>query len=202
MLRGGLAVTAAVLWLGCGGGTTAPASEVAYDFSFADPAGDTTAATANPGAVPAADLLVVSGTVDRDQVTIHLEFGSAVSRWSDAAPDALDGFIDFDLDQNGGTGTQVRDLGVDAFVDLRDNGSGLVAFVNRSTGKISLLPGRWDGTTFEVKVPRAELFFGADNDNKFSLLVETGGRGRRPDGDDAPNTGHFRVQPPAVPAVP
>lgn len=202
MFRGWLAVVTAVLGLGCGGGTTAPASEVSYDFSFADPKGDTTAATENPGAVAAPDLLIVSGTVDRDQVTLHLEFGSSVSRWSDRAPDGLDGFLDFDLDQNSGTGTQVGDIGADAFVDLRDNGSGRVAFVNRSTGTITLLAGRWDGATFEVKIPRGQLVLGTDNDNKFSLRVETGGRSRRPNGDDAPNTGHYRVEPPATPAVP
>lgn len=199
MNRGRLAVFAAVLGAACGGGTTAPASEVSYDFSFPDPAGDTTIATANPRGVPAPDLLTVAGTVARDQVTVRLEFAGSVSRWSDGGADALDGFIDFDLDQNNNTGRPNRDIGVDAFVDLRDNGSGRVALVNLAAGKITLLSGTWGGSAFEVKIPRNLLVRGQDNDNKFSLTVETGGRDRRPNGDEAPNTGHFVVEPP-VPA--
>lgn len=200
MNRGRLAVLAAVLGAACGSGTTAPASEVSYDFSFADPAGDTTIATANPRGVPAPDLLTVAGTVGRDQVTVRLEFAASVSRWSDGGTDALDGFINFDLDESStGRPSQGRGIGIDAFVDLRDNGSGRVALVNLAAGKITLLSGTWGGSAFEVKIPRNLLVRGQDNDNKFYLTVETGGRDRRPNGDEAPNTGHFVLEPP-VPA--
>jgi len=200
VIRRWLAAAAAGAGFACGGGSTAPTGEVAYDFSFADPAADTVAATANPRAVTAPDLLTVSGTVDRDQVTVRLEFASGVSRWSEAGPGALDGFINFDLDKSS-TGTPVGDIGVDAYVDLRDNGAGRVGFVNVGTGQLTLLDGTWDGTAFVIKIPRQLLVHGTDNDNKFYMTVQVGGRDRKPDADVAPNTGHLVVDPPA-PAAP
>lgn len=192
-----LVALAAGAALACGNGSTAPTGETSFDFSLDDPKGDTVAATANPRNAAAPDLLTVSGTVDRDQVTIRLAFGADVGRWSDAGPGALDGFVNFDLDQSG-TGTVVGDLGVDAYVDLRDNGSGRVGFVNLSTGVITLLDGSWDGPVFSVAIPRKLLVRATDNDNKFFLTVEVGGRDRQPDGDVAPNTGHLVVAPPAA----
>ena len=203
MLRRRLAAIATALGAACGGGTTAPSSEVAYDFSFTDPVGDTTVATTNPRGVAAPDLRKISGTIDRDNATIRLEFASSVSRWSGAGADALDGFINFDLDESmTGQVDQTRGIGVDAYVDLRDDGSGNVALVNLAAGKITLLPGTWDGNAFQVKIPRPLLIKGRDNDNKFYLAVFTAGRDRRPNGDEAPDTDRFVVEPPIKSTTP
>jgi hypothetical protein len=189
------------LLAGCGGGTTAPGTETAYDFAFPDPAADTVVATANPSDAKALDLLNVSGHVDANNVTVTLEFAEPVSPWSDGRLDALDGFLDFDLDQSTSTGSRddTHDIGIDAYVDLRDDGSGRLALVNLSTRKIDLLDGKWSGTTFEVTIPRKLLVRASDTDNKMFLAVDVTARGRKPNTDSAPDTGHLILTPPVTP---
>ena len=184
-----LAAMLGVVSIACGGGSTAPADEVPFDYEFADPAGDTAAATANPDSVKAIDLLKVSGRIDKNNLTVILDFGEAVTRWTAAVPNSLDGFIDIDPDVTG-------DLENQFYLDLRDNGSGQAGLVNPKKRTVTLVKIRFDGTRVEVDIPRAAISSAKDADNQLQLSVEVGARRRLPV-DRSPNTGAHALKPPA-----
>lgn len=184
-----LAAVLGVASIGCGG-STAPADETPFDYEFADPAGDTAAATANPDSLKAIDLLNVSGRVDRDRVTVALDFGEPVVRWTDAAPNSLDGFIDFDPDVTGALEVQNG-----FYLDLRDDGNGNAGLVNVKKRTITVVKIRFDGARVEVEIPRSAISTTTDADNQFQMSVEVGARRRLPV-DRSPDTGAHALKPP------
>lgn len=191
MLRRLAAVILGVASIACGGGSTAPADETPYDYEFADPAGDTAVATANPDSLKAIDLVKVSGRVDRNTLTVALEFAEPVVRWTAAAPNSLDGFIDLDPSITGALETQTG-----YYLDLRDDGFGKAGLVSAKTRTVTLVKIRFDGTRVDVEIPRAAISSTADADNQFQMLVTVGARRRRPT-DLSPNTGAHTLKPPA-----
>ena len=204
MYRQGWLLVATAILAACGGNPAGPVNEPAYDFSFADPAGDTTEFT-EPDVVPKGiDLVKVSGSVDPDEVRLTLEFAEPVSPWSAGTDTALDGFVDFDADENRSTG--IRDageeaggsfeLGADFYLDLRDNGSGRMALVDAAKRTFSWVKAAFNGTTVEVTIPRSALVIGTDADNRFFLGVMVTTKGR-PVTDVAPNESHYLVEPDA-----
>jgi len=185
----------------CGGDATGPGTEPPFDFSFADPAGDTVSATAS--SVPKGiDLLQVSGTVGPDEVRLVLEFAEPVVAWSAGAANSLDGFVDFDLDENPGTGIRdvstetgsgAFDLGADFYLDLRDD-SGRLWLVDVAERRFSRVKATFSGTQVEVTIPRSELVARNDADNRFRMGVLVTAVGR-PVTDVAPNASHYVVAP-------
>ena len=202
MVRAVLAGAVGLLLLACGSNPTGVA-ETAYDFTFTDPAGDTTVATANPDLVRGTDLIGVSGRVDEQEIHLVLEFAQSVSRWSEGGTDALDGIVYFDIDRSTGTGRpdgQPQTVGAEFYLDLRDNGFGKVALVDYLKRKIHVLGATFSGTRFEVTIPRALLETTSDADNRLNLSVLLAGRNRLPlvvdrGADDAA----YQLEPPAAP---
>ncbi|MHB1326854.1 MAG: hypothetical protein ACYC2K_01510 [Gemmatimonadales bacterium] len=183
---------------GCGSDPTGATAEVAFDFAFEDAVGDTTAATTNLDDVPAVDLIAVSGRVDAGSVRVVLEFADPISRWSDGLPNGLDGFIHFDVDQNAATPTLALAQGGEFYIDLRDNGFGKVGLVAVTARTITVLNATFDGTRFEVEVPRRALEISSDTDNRLDLLVRVGARNRAPLTDRGPDADdeRYRLVPP------
>jgi len=202
VLRAGLAAAVVALVLaGCGSDPTGSAGETPYDFSFDDPVGDTTVATANPDSVAAIDLVGVSGRVDADRIELILEFAEPVSRWSDGGGNALDGFVFFDTDQATGTGKASggtpATTGAEFYLDLRDDGSGRLGLVNFGKKTISVLTPTFSGTRLEIRIPRAQLATTSDTDAKLNVAVEIGVRGRAPVSDRGGNGAAYVLEPPA-----
>jgi hypothetical protein len=191
-----------IAWVigGCGSDATAPTVEPAYDYAFLDtPAGDTTTATANPQQVKALDLLQVSGRVDSKELVIVLEFAEPVSRWTEGGANSLDGFVHFDTDTTGSTGyaDAAHSLGVDFYLDLRDDGFGRVGLVEVAKRRLVRVAARFDGATVTITVPRSELTTATDADARFRMAVDIAARGRLPNTDTSPTNGSFRLEPAA-----
>ncbi len=184
------ALVGAAALIACGGGSTAPADELAFDFEFVDAAGDTVAATTNPEALKALDLIKVSGRMDRERLTLTLEFAEAPAPWSARAPNSLDGFVDFDPDPTGNLETANG-----FYLDLRDNGSGRAGLVSVRQRTLTLVKFRFEGTRVEAEIPREAINSTRDTDNQFQMAVEIGPRGR-PASDRSPNAGAHALKPP------
>jgi hypothetical protein len=183
----------------CGSTPTAPINDRApFDFSFDDVQGDTLAVTPlPPDAGPAVDLIKVSGHVAADVITLDLDFAQPIAFWSARAPNSLDGFADFDLDQNQSTGIPDAaqaaggsfDLGVEFYLDLRDNGRGQIALVDATKKSFVSVPATISGSRLSVTIDRT--LFGT-NDGQFDLGVLIGDRDRAVT-DFGPDTGHYSV---------
>lgn len=202
MIRAVLAGAALVLVAaGCGSDPTGSDTDQPYDFTFDDPVGDTTVATANPDSVRAIDLVSVSGRVDADQIELVLQFAEPVTRWSDGAANGLDGFVFFDTDQNTGSGRQTGGTpvtaGAEFYLDLRDDGSGRFGLVDWGKKTISVISPTFDGNRVEIRIPRERLATTSDTDAKLNLAVEIGGRGRAPVSDRGGNGAAYVLEPPA-----
>jgi len=187
--------------LGCGGGGTEPTDDAEFDFAFADPAGDTVAATTNPNQVRATDLLEITGRLDRQRLVLTLRFANPVTRWTDGGADALDGFVLFDSDTSSASGfaNPAHGLGVDFYLDLRDDGFGKMAVVNFAKRRFERAEARFEDATVTVTIPRSFLTTDSDRDSWFRMAVDIAGRGRRPDVDASPTAGFHRIEPTAAP---
>jgi hypothetical protein len=175
-----------------GGPTESP-----YSFAFTDAAGDTVT-TAGPTDPKAVDLVGVSGDVDDEEIHLVLTFAEAVAPWSEQAANSLDGFVYFDLDQaSTGLVDVPRGMGIDSYLDLRDDGDGHLALVGVLNEIITLVPVSFDGAALTVTIPRSALRTPADADNRFFLAVEVGVRGRAAATDLGPDTDHYSLPPSA-----
>lgn len=197
MIRPAAAVALLVALCGCGSGP-AGSSETPYDFSFDDPPADTVEAVENPDQVKGIDLVRMSGRVDTEVLRIVLEFAEPISRWTDGAANALDGFIYIDIDQSPETGrrSSTQLTGGDFYVDLRDNGSGKVGLVGVVGRTLVLVPAKFEGTRFEVEIKRSDISTQADADDRMNLAVDISARNRTPVVDFAPNEGVATLEPP------
>lgn len=182
---------------GCGSSPAGPGNEAPFAFAFTDPAGDTVAATLNPGSAPGIDLVAVSGSLTSTELSLTLEFEGPVTPWTDGALNGLDGFVSFDVDQNPNTGfaDQARNLGVDFYLDLRDNGFGRVAVVDQVKRRFVVIPATFDGTRFSVTIPRSAIALSTDTASDLTFVIDLSARDRSPVVDLAPNTGAFQITP-------
>ena len=191
-----------VLLAACGSGDTGPTgNDTPFDFSFDDAAGDTVAVVDLPAtAGRATDLVSVSGSVDGDKVTLALRFAEPVVPWSQQAPNSLDGFVDFDLDQSTGSGVPGAGesaggdplLGVEFYLDLRDNGEGRIGLVDAVKRSFITLPVTFNGAELRLEIPRSA--FGGKG-GTFNFAVTVGDRDRLAS-DLGPDTGHYTATPP------
>ncbi|MEO8451115.1 MAG: hypothetical protein ABI647_15055 [Gemmatimonadota bacterium] len=181
----------------CGGSdVTGPGD---FSFTFDDPIGDTASVQTGTGAI---DLVQLNGTVGPITLLFRLTFSRQVTPWSEHKTNALDGFLDLDLDRNPGTGLSGAalagggldslDLGADAYVDLRDNGHGQVGLLMPSTSgqALTLVSARFDGAHVTIEIPRTALK-GFIADSLWAGAV-VGSRDLSIT-DIAPNTGHFEI---------
>ena len=190
--------TIAVLTACSGGEPTSPREpEVLFTFRFTEAAGD----TINPATTPtgrATDLIAISGQLEADHVVVTLEFSQSVQPWSSGAATSLDGFVDFDMDENPATGIPgaadeyggTSGLGAEAYLSLRDNGLGQIAVVNVQGQSYSGVPVTFSGTTVTARIPRGYLTSPGSEQFRISAVV---GNRARPATDFGPDEGYFRV---------
>jgi hypothetical protein len=196
-----LAVTVALLigLAACGGDPVGNGGNDfdAVDFSFADAAGD----TINPSATAtgrATDLTRVSGSVDGEFVVLTLTFAQTILPWSSGGATALDGYVDFDMDENEATGIPAAvdeyggtsGIGAEVYLSLRDNAAGSIAVVDAATGDYSVVAATFAMNTVTFRIPRTALK--APNAEQFRIAAVVGNRNREAT-DFAPNSGYLRV---------
>lgn len=190
-----------LLLLGCN--TSAPSGPVfsAWQgdiaFDFADPVGDTLPAP--DGEVgDVIDLVQIEGQVTEGAVTIQLRFSAPVTAFSEGQTNGLSGFLDFDVDENAGTGVEAAvdvlggdtGMGVDFFVNLADNALNQMSLVQASSGASLALPFSISGSTVTFSFVRT-LFGDEDGNMRISGVISAG---QRPATDILPNQGHLSIR--------
>lgn len=195
--KAGWAIAVAVVVVGCGSSTEPVATGPDFDFAFTDPAGDTVAV--DTPTVPALDAVSLEGSVSGSTVQIRIGFAGSITPWSKHQSNALDGYIDLDVDANIATGiaSAVGDetgMGVDYYVDLRDNGSGQVALINTQTRMYTMVTVTFSDTQVTVEVPRQLI---VDESVGFFVAAVVGTKDR-PITDILPNEDHYVVQRPGA----
>lgn len=150
-----------------------------YKNAAADPVGDTFGA----GAVQL-DLVQLSAEVVGSDFVVALGFDGAISAPDSGQNNALDGFIDLDLDQSGASGRVpwsdllrldggATGMGNEAYVDLRsyDVDGTVQLFDDASGGVLGRVPLVLGGTTARVQIPLALL--GGDRSVDVAAIVGT-----------------------------
>jgi len=171
-----------------------------FEYQFTDATGDT---LANTQSLPqrALDVTRVSGSVDASTVTIELTFSTPVHPWSAQTTGSVDGFIDFDLDEDSDTGVPgaASEFGGDAplgseyYLSLRDlDAGGNVSLVRVLDHAFVAVPATWSGNVMRVRIPRRLL---PDTDGRFRTSVVVG-HPQDPATDFAPSTGFYVVSRP------
>ena len=200
MTRGYFLALAAVL-IGCGGEPTGPLGLNPkgdnFQFSFSDPVGDTLSAPTNVFN-RALDVSGLAVGMTAESVFVRVSFTGDISRWSAEELNSIDGWIDFDIDDNPGTGFPAASeefngvdaqMGVETYVSLRDDGQGHML---RNVG-----PEEWRelrvefaARSFTIRFARADV---GETDGIFRISALIGGNNRMVT-DVVPNTGHYRVR--------
>lgn len=190
----------ALLLAGCN--TSAPTGVILspwqgdISFDFADPVGDTLPAP-NGEEGDVLDLVQIEGQVTETSITVQLTFSGPVTPFTSGQPNALSGFLDFDVDQNAATGVEAgvdvlggnSGMGVDFFINLADNALGQMSIVSAG-GSALALPFVITGSTVTFSFSR--LLFGDEDGNMWISAVVSAGP--RPATDIAPNEGHLTIQ--------
>ena len=199
MLRRLLPAAAAIL-AACGSEPTAPGEMTSgFQYQFSDPVGDTLPPPANVFQ-RALDVARFDVGLTTDSIFLRVSFTGPISRWSQMAPNSIDGFIDFDFDDDPGTGYPAAtqefgavdaQMGVESFISLRDDGNGHLL---RRDG----LAAEWRNVdvTFEergltIRLARADV---GETDGTFRVSAMIGGTNRWIT-DLVPGNSHFRVSP-------
>ena len=187
---------------GCGGEPTGPLglnpNNSGFQHSFADPVGDTLPPPTNVFN-RALDVEGLDVRLTSDSVFVRLRFTSSISRWSSGSPNSIDGFIDFDIDDNPNTGyisaTEEfggvsAQMGVETYISLRDNGAGAMERRVGSTEEWRDVSVQFADRSFTVGLSRADV---GETDGVFRISAMIGGTNREIT-DLVPSSGHYRVR--------
>lgn len=177
-----------------GGGGGPGTGGTSASFSFTDPAGDRLAGGDDIGSP---DVVQVSGSYDADELTIVIIFDAAVVPWSANQLNSLDGFVDFDVDENESTGIPAAadesggnaGLGAELYLSLRDVGGTHMTLVHTGTKEFTGVPALFEGRTVTIRVPRAAL---GDSDGRLRMATVVGHPGT-PATDFAPDEGNWTI---------
>ena len=176
-----------------------PNAETATDFqySFADAVGDTLPPS-SAGFQNALDVRGLRVGMTQDSIFVRIEFTSAVSAWSSHAANSIDGFIDFDFDDDPSTGGPAAteefaavnaQMGVESYISLRDDGQGRVLRRDGLATNWRSMPVEFGANSFTVRFARADV---GETDGVFRVSAMIGGTGRWIT-DLVPSSGHYRV---------
>jgi hypothetical protein len=165
--------------------------EVAAD-SAADPVGDTLGSSANQP-----DITGLTASISGGSLVVSVSFAGAIAAPGADSPVALDGFIDLDTDQDGGTGdlpwtdartnSNTTGMGNEFYVDLftYDPSSGTVQVVDDPTETVAgEATATFSGNLMTVRVPLSVL-----DDDGFVNVATVLGTLDDPVTDIAPNQG-------------
>jgi hypothetical protein len=134
-----------------------------------------------------------------DSIFVRIRFTSPISRWSSRSLNSIDGFIDFDFDDNPNTGyisaTEEfggvdAQMGVETYVSLRDDGAGQMLRRVGDTEEWRELGVQFTERSFTVRFARADV---GETDGVFRVSAMIGGTNREIT-DLVPSTGHYRVR--------
>ena len=162
-------------------------------FNLVDPAGDTLAppTTTLPAAI---DLLSLRGDFKRDSLILTATFSGPVT-FGVAAPNAVTGFIEFDIDDNASTGVPSLSnrYGASAAIGgeylLSFSGSTATTFTLLSQSSSSPVAASFSGSTVVVRVPMSLL---GNDDGNFTIAGVIGTIDRPT--DVFPNSGQATVR--------
>lgn len=141
----------------------------------------------------------VSGSVTASSVVVRLTFTQPIAPWSAQTAGSVDGFVDFDVDENSATGIPgaasecggSAPLGSDYYLSLRDVSPGHVSLkmANSASDPFQPVPAAWSGSTLQITIPRSLL---PDQDGKFRMSVVVGNVDL-PATDFVPSDGYYTV---------
>lgn len=172
--------------------STGPATRTS--FSFADPAGDTLGAST----LRNHDLRTTSGYVSDDSLSLTFEFANTIARGSAGATNSLYGFIEFDIDEDPGTGfVPIADsyrtetgLGVEYAIILGEDSAGTSVILYDIGAAVDYaIPARFESNTVTVRLALSRINV-ADG-----RLAMVGVVGNQDDATDVlPNTGVYQLR--------
>ena len=195
--RSALCVALTVVAAGCGGEIVPPGAFRPFSFSYQEAAGDTINAEAGASG-RATDLVSMTGQLTGTHLELTLTFADGVEPWSSGLPNALDGFVDFDMDQNPATGLPgavneyggTSGVGSEAYLSLRDDGAGHIAIVKVADFTATPVSGTFTGKELHIMIPRSYLTSPTAETIRVSAVV---GNRDRPATDFAPDSDYFEI---------
>lgn len=168
-----------------------------FQHSFADPIGDTLPPPENVFH-RALDVRELQVGLTADSVLVRVTFTGDISPWSEQTLNSIDGFLDFDFDDDLSTGFPAAteefggvdaQMGADSYVSLRDDGNGQM---QRRDGVSELWHNvrvEFSERSFTVRMARTDV---DEHDGVFRVSAMIGGTGRWIT-DLVPGSGHYRV---------
>ena len=189
--------------IACGGEPTGPIgldpnSNGGFQHSFSDPVGDTLPPPANVFN-RALDAEGMDVGLTAESIFVRVRFTSPISLWSSKSLNSIDGFIDFDFDDNPNTGyisaTEEfggvdAQMGVETYISLRDDGAGTMMRRVGDTQEWREVRVQVAERSFTVRFSRADV---GENNGVFRVSAMIGGTNREIT-DLVPSTGHYRVR--------
>jgi len=189
--------------IACGGEPTGPigldpSSNGGFQHSFSDPVGDTLPPPVNV-LHRALDAEGLDVGLTAESIFVRIRFTSPISRWSSTSLNSIDGFIDFDFDDNPNTGyisaTEEfagvdAQMGVETYISLRDDGEGIMRRRVGDTQEWRDVRVQFAERSFTVRFSRADV---GENNGVFRVSAMIGGTNREIT-DLVPSSGHYRVR--------
>jgi hypothetical protein len=168
-----------------------------FQHSFGDPIGDTLPPPENVFH-RALDVRELQVGVTVDSIFVRVSFTGEISRWSEQALNSIDGFLDFDFDDDPSTGYPAAteefggvdaQMGVESYVSLRDDGNGHLLRRDGLSEVWHDVRVEFSERSFTVRMARADV---GEQDGVFRVSAMLGGTGRWIT-DLVPGSGHHRV---------
>lgn len=182
----------------CGSEPTGPdAVRGSFQYQFSDPVGDTMPPPANVRQ-RALDVARFDVGLTTDSIFIRVLFTGPISRWSQMSQNSIDGFIDFDFDDNARTGYPAAtqefgavdaQMGVESFISLRDDGNGHLLRRDGLSAEWRNVDVTFDERSLTVRFARADV---GETDGTFRVSAMVGGTNRRIT-DLVPGNSHHRI---------
>ena len=196
-LRRSVPVLAVVL-VACGSEPTGPIGPVSdFQYSFSDPVGDTLPPPANVYQ-RALDVRALAVGLTADSILVRVDFTGPISRWSQMALNSIDGFIDFDFDDDAGTGYPAAtqefgavdaQMGVESYISLRDDGNGHMLRRDGQSDEWANVNVSFGERSVTIRLARADV---GETDGVFRVSAMIGGTNRWIT-DLVPASGHHRI---------
>ena len=188
----------AVILVACGGEPTGPAAlGTDFQYSFSDPVGDTLPPPTNVFQ-RALDVRALDVGLTGDSIFVRIDFTGPISRWSHMALNSVDGFIDFDFDDNPGTGYPAAtqefgavdaQMGVESYISLRDDGNGHLLRRDGQSDQWANVNVAFGERSLTIRFARSDV---GESDGVFRVSAMIGGTNRWIT-DLVPSNGHHRI---------
>jgi hypothetical protein len=188
----------AVIMAACGGEPTGPTALGSdFQYSFSDPVGDTLPPPTNVFQ-RALDVRALDVGLTDDSIFVRIDFTGPISRWSQMAPNSIDGFVDFDFDDNPGTGYPAAtqefgavdaQMGVEAYISMRDDGNGHLLRRDGQSDQWANVNVAFGERGLTIRFARADV---GETDGIFRVSAMIGGTNRWIT-DLVPSNGHHRI---------